>query len=210
MWKDHPTVTLRLPKHVQETTAEIDVSIRPLISRLWQLGFATKYCCQGDLDHDPSSAKLAYIMFRSRLEAAIFASIAGPPSWSFKMHRKRHAERPEGSERWTWDWWLDDATVRFPKRDIPRALEALKSHGMRLEALIGAHLQEPIPLLCAPPACPSCGVDLLRALPVPQVDRQPGQRICPACGRVVMARRKDARYCSRKCRLRNRDGRTRK
>jgi ribosomal protein S27AE len=196
---EHKTVPLTLPPAMRPTRAEIDERMAPLIRRLWQLGYVTTYCCQGDMDED-SAAHEAYIVFRSRIEAALFVALAGPMAWDRKTHGLRDRERPSGRDRWTWDWRLERDTVRFPSRDIGRALAALRLSAS-LAALIGAVSDAPVPLLCALAVCPRCAYEQIPATTAPPEAHRRAPRICPTCGGVVMARRKDARYCSRRCQL---------
>src|SRR5262249_14499839 len=114
----------------------------------------------------------------------------GPTSWGTKIHKQRDKEQPTTTERWRWEWWcwwLQGDTVRFPRRDIPRVTAALAQHRWRLQDL-GARL-------CADTSVQD--TDPIRST----------VRIGPVCGAVVTSRRKDARYCSRKCQLAARDRR---
>ena len=194
----HASTPLTLPARMRPTTAAIDARLVPLVARLWRLGYVPTHCCQGDGD-ESGRAALAYISFRSLVEAALFVAQAGPVAWDPKTHRQRHAENPQGTERWTWDWHVEGAVVRFPTRDIGRATAAINRRGARLEALVGAVSASPIPRLPAPPACPQCGMELMGAFCELTVAHRPAPLTCPTCGGVVLSRRKDARYCSRKC-----------
>jgi hypothetical protein len=69
--------------------------------------------------------------------------------------------------------------VRFPSVDIERATAAMKNRPS-LQALIGALSETPVAHRSAPSTCLHCG-------------------------EVLISRRKDARYCSRKCQLAGRD-----
>lgn len=185
----HETRSMRLPVRMRPSTVDIDKRIAPLVHELWRLGFATKYCCEGDdpvaMVHKVNQGRgrtpdLAYIMFGDWVEASLFASLAGPPAWDKKTHFQR--EREQNSR--PWDWHVEAYSVRFPTRDIERATDALKRYAWRLGALLGSRTHDGEPLRSAP------------------------RIVCPTCGRVVMSRRKDARYCSRRCQLaaRNRAG----
>jgi hypothetical protein len=182
-------------------TADIDARMAPLIRLLWQRGFVTRYCCQGDTREGDSQLQ-AYIKFRSALEAALFAALAGPLAWDSRAHRGREGELPGGSLRWTWDWHLEGDTVRFPSRDLPRATAAFLRGGRALTALIGAVLEAPIPFLPALQDCPRCGWEQIQspAAPAEPLPSAPGRQ-CPSCSGLVLERRKDARYCSRRCQL---------
>jgi hypothetical protein len=187
----HQTAPKRLPRRLRQATAEIDVAITPLIEELWRLGFTTRYCCQGD---DTAAAPgragwqhLAYITFGSLVEAHLFAALAGPFAWDRRTHRRRHSERPDRTDRWTWDWTVEANTVRFPARDIPRATAALSKYRWRLRDVLAP--------LAAAGAVPATA------------EGRPPPKTCPACGGVVLSRRKDARYCSRRCQLAGRDRR---
>jgi ribosomal protein S27AE len=186
-------------------TASIDKAMAPLITALWRLGYTTQYCCQGDAADssgtpENDATRQAYIMLSTRAEAALFAALAGPLAWDKKAHRQRHAERPDGSDRWTWDWHIDGNTVRFPGRDLGRVTVAVQRMP-KLIALIGALSGTQEVLRPALPECPECGFALLGALPAATKAYHPAPRTCPTCGGVVLARRKDARYCSRRCQL---------
>src|SRR5262245_18625107 len=137
MTLEHPAQPEKLPRRMRAATAEIDVRMAPLIRHLWRLGMVTTHCCEGNPESE-SLPDLAYIAFRSVLEAALFVALAGPTGWDNKTHAKRHAERPEGTQRWTWDWRLEDNVVRFPSRDIERATAVLARARWRLMGLIGA------------------------------------------------------------------------
>jgi hypothetical protein len=191
---------------MRATTADIDRALAPIIQMLWRRGYRTRYCCQGDPAMDYEGADQAYILFGTALEAALFYAYCGPARWSKAQHAQRHRERPEGSERWTWDWRLEGDTVRFPHRDIARVAKAVQQIPS-LGALIGAVSATEIPLRSAPPTCPHCESDLLGAHPAAPDPHRPAPRLCPTCGGVVLSRRKDARYCSRRCQLAARDRR---
>jgi hypothetical protein len=151
---------------------EIDVRMVGLILECWRLGLATRFCCQGDPHLE------AYITFGAPWQALLFAAAAGPMAWDTRTHRRRERENPPG-EPWRWSWWrwtLEGATVRFPTRDIPRAEKQLRCYGALLPARIGADTAPTDPRLSAP-------------------------RTCPTCGGIVLARRRDARFCSRRCQL---------
>jgi hypothetical protein len=202
--KRHRTTPLRLPPSMRTQTADIDERIAPLIQRLWRLGYVTHYCCQGDARQD--HVDQAYITFRSVLEACLFVAQAGPLAWDHRTHRQREAELPGSSQRWTWDWRLEGDIVRFPARDIARATATLIRTGKPLVALIGAVSEAPVPLLPAPPQCERCGWE---PMPCPSGAAEPRLSAprprCPTCGGLILARRRDARYCSRRCQLAARD-----
>jgi hypothetical protein len=185
-----------------QTEADIDQDLVPLIQTLWRAGFTTCFCCQGEAARSGQGEPLAYIKFSTKVEAALFAAMAGPFHWDRRTHQQRHQERPAGSERGSWDWLLEGDRVRFPSRDIARVTVAA-ARLPRLEALI----QTPIPLRPAPPACPHCGLELIGALVLQADAHQAAPRRCPTCDGVVLSRRKDARYCSRRCQLAARDRR---
>jgi hypothetical protein len=168
---DHQTVRLIPPD--PDPGVAIDVGIAPLIHQCWRLGLHTNNCCEGDNSHD------AYISFRERWQAELFAAAAGPFAWNDRVQRRRDRESAGRPEAWRWSWWrwrLEGATVRFPHRDIGRAEDTLRARGS-LGVRVGAHIENQNSRLSAPP------------------------RLCPICGEVVLARRRDARYCSRRCQL---------
>jgi hypothetical protein len=151
---------------------EIDAGIAGLIRECWRLGLQTRYCCQGDADRE------AYIMFTAAWQAILFAGAAGPVAWAERTYRHRDKETPP-REPWRWSWWrwsLQGDTVRFPARDIPRAEKQLRCYGALIPARIGAAIK------------PS---DSLQSAP----------RLCPTCNGIVLARQRDAQYCSRRCQL---------
>jgi hypothetical protein len=198
-----------IPRRMWQTDADIDVRLALLMKRLWCAGYATRYCCQGDIagEHESELGERgAYITFATAAEAALFAALAGPFAWDQRSHRQRHQERPAGSERWTWDWLLEGDTVRFPSRDIDRVTAAARRLP-RLEELIGALCETPIPHRPAPPACPHCGLELFGAEILQLEAHQGAPRTCLRCGGVIVRRRKEALYCSRKCQLAARDRR---
>jgi hypothetical protein len=121
-------------------------------------------------------------MFNSPLFATWFAAAAGPMAWDDKQHRQRDRETPGHREPWRWSWWqwrLWGDTVYFPTRDIDRAEATLRRLGSTGLERIGAATGESEAHLSAP-------------------------RLCPVCGRGVVGRRADARYCSRRCQLASR------
>jgi hypothetical protein len=198
MISPHSTQPEKLPRRLRQRTADIDQHIAPLIRELWRLGFATTHCCQGDMDVDEtgapyadgrSSGRAAYISFTSWVQAALFASLAGPPSWHSTFHdntsQRRHRDVPIAPQPWRYHWRLEGHRVRFPSRDIPRATAALRGYHWRLADLAGG--------LAQPPSDPG--------IPPPPT------RARPMCGGMVLSCRKDARYCSRKCQLAGRDRR---
>jgi hypothetical protein len=197
----HKEVPLEMPRAMHVTTAGIDEALVPLITHLWQLGFVTRFCCQGDPGNDP--ARRAYIRFRSRLEAGMFTALAGPMAWDARVHRARALKNPAGIDRWTWDWQLAGDTVRFPARDVPRAMEALARNGVPLAALIAAVSREPAPAVPAP--SPQTSEERIGALNEPPEAHRSAPRTCPTCGAVIMGKRKDARFCNRRCQLKARD-----
>jgi hypothetical protein len=176
-----------MPPPGHDPRIEIDAGIAGLIRECWRLGLKTRYCCQGDATADDATG-LAYIAFADLRSAALFAALAGPMSWSERTHKIRDRETHHRREPWRWAWWqwaLDQlGCVRFPSRDIPRAEAALASVGVR----IGSDRVPSDPILSAP------------------------ERRCPICTLPVTARRRDATYCSRRCRLaaRRRSGREKK
>jgi hypothetical protein len=206
MTRVHTETQVKLPERVRPTHAGIDERLVPLITRLWQLGYVTLYCCQGG-DTVP-----AYIAFRTCVEAALFLALAGPAAWTPKERRRRRAEPGvAGGASGECDWEMEAGNgihvVRFPARDIPLATTHLVREGVRLEALIGALSETPLPRLSAPPECPRCRTELIGAL-IPSPDaHHSAPRTCPTCGGVVPSRRRDARYCSRRCQLAARDRR---
>jgi hypothetical protein len=192
----HKTKNLKPPPSMR--TIAIDERIAPLISHLWRLGFQTQYSCQGNAGD--ASTDLAYIMFRSHLEAALFAALAGPLSWDFKTQAQRERERPDRADRWAWEWRIEGYTVRFPSRDILRATAAM-ANAPRLASLVGAVSSATAPPQTPPPTSSGSGSERILPLRSAQDPSRSAPRICPACRRVVVARRKDARYCSRSCQL---------
>lgn len=208
----HSTAPQKLPRRLRHDHADIDQGIAPLIDHLWRLGFRTRYCCQGDADQDgyhvPGGeyGTRAYITFGSMCEAALFVALAGPSSWDDRTHRQRHAEDPKGTERWTWDWRLEGDVVRFPARDITRATRQLAQARWRLDRF-GALLATRHPLPGAPDRHDPDPMERVGA-PQQESDALPAApQTCPTCGTVVLSRRSDARYCSRRCQLRARDRR---
>jgi hypothetical protein len=187
-------------------TADIDSALVPIIQMLWRRGYQTCFCCQGYSETDFEGAHQAYIKFGTHIEAALFYAYCGPARWTNAQHAQRHRERPGGSERWRWDWRLESVTVRFPNRDIGRVAKAVE-HIPSLRALIRPVSNTAMPLPSPIPTCPGCGLDLLGARLAAADAHQPAPPRCPTCGGVVMARRKDARYCSRRCQLAARDRR---
>jgi hypothetical protein len=152
---------------------EIDVALVDLVRVCWSRGLATRYCCEG-------TAGKSYVQFVSGLEAALFAALAGPMTWT----REEHDERLRGPgavkpDRWR-EWVLTgDATVTFPRRDIGRATAALRRARFSLAELKRAHLD-------------------LR-------ENRPTVRRCRSCrGAIAPWLRRDAVYCSRSCQLRGR------
>jgi hypothetical protein len=204
----HCTTNKKLPRQCVQTTADIDQSIAHLIEHLWRLGFVTRYCCEGDGDDDGrddgNTMRSAYIAFGSWADAALFASWAGPLSWDRKTHRQRHAENPHGTERWTWDWKIDGPVVRFPTRDIPRVIIQLSQARWRLDR-VGALLARRSPPPNAPAELASDPVVRIGALESQSDAHQSAPKLCPLCESPVLSRRRDARYCSRRCQLRARD-----
>lgn len=197
----HATDTVPIPPG---TTAQIDRKIRPLIETLWKLGYRTTYCCEGR-EPNPHGGKgqiagqQAYISFPSSIEATLFVALAGPASWT---EQQRHDER-KASERiskaWARDspdaeksaewyrvhvhsYWAIEGSVivRFPASDIGRAVAALRRTRYHVVDLIGTHKIEQ---------------DANRLAP----------KRCHVCNSLVISRRKDAIYCSIRCRLRARD-----
>jgi hypothetical protein len=191
---------------MHETTAEIDRALAPIIQMLWRRGYQTRFCCQGDPATDFEGANQAYIKFGTHIEAALFYAYCGPARWTNAQHAQRHRERPDGSERWTWDWRLVGEIVRFPNRDIVRVAKAVQQIPS-LQVLIGAVSVTEIALRSAPPSCPRCGMDLLGAYIAAPDPHRPAPQLRPRCGGIVISRRKDARYCSRRCQLASRDRR---
>jgi len=194
----HPYKSLAPPPNLM---VEIDAGIAGLVQQCWRVGLDTRFSCQGDdrpiIDDDYINASRrwepghavagqAYIAFGSLLDAALFIGAAGPTAWTPRDHRQRHAERPPGTERWTWDWTLDALaldTVRFPARDIPRAERALARVRWTVTALIAGRGQ----------------ADSQRVVQY---------RACRSCGTLISPRlRRDAIYCSRHCQLRARQQR---
>ena len=136
----------------------------------------------------------AYISFASALEALVFASLAGPPSWN-----RRDVERRSQA----WDWQVWGREVRFPCRDIGHATAALQRHHWRLEGLLGAALGAGSPHRSGEQGLPErTGAVDDGNLPLPSAPNR-----CPVCGGLRMSRRKGARYCSRRCQLAARDRR---
>jgi hypothetical protein len=204
----HPTRRQRLPKRLRPTTADIDTQMVPLIKRLWQLGYTTLYCCQGNPEaEDWSGTAQAYIKFGSLIEATLFAALAGPLAWDDKTHRKRHDERPTGTERWRWDWRLEGDTVRFPARDVGRATASFQKRGHPLVALVRALGASAESLRSEQVECPECRMTRIGAFPKSADPHRPAPRTCPTCQNVILSQRKDARYCSRRCQLAARDRR---
>jgi hypothetical protein len=228
----HKTSDARLPVRMRPTTAKIDDRMMPLIEHLWRLGFTTLFCCQGDDDtgyvvtatsprqprealdttmrneydrraelrrqraerrlraqekiSPPGAVSQAYITFRSSVETWVFAAVAGPLSWGYKTYRESRDGRPSSVERWGWDWHIDTGhdAVRFPSRDMPRATAQLASLRWRLADVLARIGADTTVTSTAP----------IRAM-----------RVCPACGGPVLSRRKDAKFCSRRCQLVARD-----
>ncbi len=185
---------------------QIDRHIRPLIEKLWQLGYRTYYCCQGD-GPDPLGkpghivGESAYIVFGSMLEASLFIAFAGPVSWSKAAVLRERAESEEIAKAWAkhkhktneqcsaaeWyrinarqRWERNGDSVYFPGRDIGRALAALTTSGIRVSDLLGAYKRGPDESAAAP-------------------------ALCGFCRGPIISRRKDARYCCTRCRLRARN-----
>jgi hypothetical protein len=188
----HKATAKRVPVRMRRSIARIDDRMAPLIGHLWRLGFTTNFCCEGEVGDDAMNQ--AYISFGSGVEACLFASLAGPLAWNDKTHRQRNREQASGTEHWSGAWHLEYgyATVRFPARDIHRAAAQLD----KLRWRVG---------------------DLLRVLSMERLGspstmsgpRQSAPRTCPTCGGILLSRRKDARYCSRRCQLAARDRRQR-
>lgn len=164
----------------------VDKGIAELLRLCWRRGFATRWSCEGHDGEERKGWGRAYVEFQSTLEAALFAAVAGPMSWTREEHEARRLERPQNNERWTYDWHIGGIhhaasnVVSFPKRDIARAMAALRRAGRwtiteMLEAASQAREQK-----AAPRRCRTC-----RSAIAPWV-------------------RKDARYCTRRCQLRGR------
>jgi len=175
---NHQTVDMLPPRG----TIEIDVEIAPLIAECWRLGLMTRYCCQGQkIDRPQASGDRAawsayysgraYIAFKSPLATMVFLALASPRT----MYGDFDAR----------DWVCEGAIIRFPRRDISRAIDNLQKQRRTLTDLIGwaqigSDNLDNYPILSAPRRCGSCGA------PIPDRLRQ------------------DARYCSRQCQLRAR------
>lgn len=80
----HPFVILPL----YCTPVEIDEEIAPIIEKLWSVGIATDFCCQGDADdgteegrmaliNRPNGYRCGYISFPSADEFAAFVEFCG-------------------------------------------------------------------------------------------------------------------------------------
>jgi hypothetical protein len=187
---DHDAVEMTLP-------VAIDARIAGLIRHCWRLGLETTYCCQGD-DRQPEgahplsgryTAALAYISFRARWQAILFIGAAGPHAWSRKYRRYDEPYR----------WTLDiGAVVRFPAADIRGAEDAMSRVGALLPERVGA----PDGADDAHRARVGAGTGSPDALPC-------APRTCPVCRVPVAGRRRDARYCGRRCQLLARDRRSR-
>ncbi|HUE74570.1 MAG TPA: hypothetical protein VMP01_27125 [Pirellulaceae bacterium] len=183
--KMHKSVRLTPP----DPKVDIDAEIAGLVKQCWRLGLITTHCCQGDADYQGQTGpgggrlELAYVSFGDAVSALIFAAAAGPMAWSYETHRKRDRERSELAKRWSWDWHIDfgayGAAVRFPSRDIQRAEASLRRYGG--------------PLVRASERV-QAGQEAHRSAPT-----------CPTCGGLVISRRRDAKYCSRRCQLRARE-----
>jgi hypothetical protein len=196
----HEQVPQKLPRRMRESTVGIDKALVPIITGLWRKGWRTRYCCQGDevpAGEQPRYEHLAYITFYTAAEAALFVAFAG-------YHRPQRSRRYMGWE--PQGWMFDCDTVRFPVSDLERIREAVQQLP-RLEALIGAVSATLIPLRAAPPECPRCGWEQIREVAETTIPLRAAPRTCPTCGGVVMSRRKDARYCSRRCQQAARDRR---
>jgi len=201
--QQHQTIGLRLPRRLRTEQAQIDQQMAPLIRELWRLGFRAEFCCQGDPPvgagmhsraPEQGAEQPAYISFATALEALLFASLAGPPSWDRREDQRR-------SQAGDWQVWGTE--VRFPGGDIGRAIAALQRHHWRLEALLGAALIGGTPHRSGEHGTQ----ERLGAVDDGDLPLLSAPRRCPVCGGLRMSRRKNARYCSRRCQLAARDRR---
>lgn len=130
---DHPTVRLSGPTG----PVEIDVELAPAISALWQLGIATRQCCQYN-----ELADSAEISFPTVTEMSAFVGAVFPDGFHESDEMQNRISDwavydPAASPlRMGWRWivapewdglkWDFAGRVEFPNSELPRLIERLQ------------------------------------------------------------------------------------